>query len=228
MQDHMAVCNRWVGGRRRSKQEVIITLPPAALHLLTTWTDWNKFSNKLNINRCSSPQAQTHTHAFYHMPHLVFFSFHGTISEFAKRGNVENDIHTLRWAIELRMKKSTRLQNRRKQVQNECAYVGGVCACVKVYVYALMAACLYASAGDWVRVHFSVWGKLWQPGVFVLKFRQGSRWLFSVWLSKLASCGVQLHRLWWCHRWYCCTQGNKEAIDWACETVSKHYMWLKE
>lgn len=145
MQDHMAGCNRWVGGRRRSKQEVIITLPPAALHLLTTWTDWNKFSNKLNINRCSSLQAQTHAHAFYHMPHLVvFFFFQGTISEFAKRGNIQNYIHTLRWAIELRMGKSIRLQNRRKQVQNECAYVGGVCMCecVCICVHGGLPACV--------------------------------------------------------------------------------------
>lgn len=49
----------------------------------------------------------------------------------------------------------------------------------------------------------SVWGKLWLPGVFVLKFRQGSRWLFSVWLSELADCRVRLNHLWWC-RWYCC------------------------
>lgn len=52
MQDHTAICTRWVGGRRRSKQEVIITLPAAALHLLTTWKNWKKFRNKPNINRC--------------------------------------------------------------------------------------------------------------------------------------------------------------------------------
>lgn len=154
MLDHMAGCNRWVGGRRRSKQEVIITLPAAALHLLTTWTDWKKFSNKLNINRCSSPQAQTHAHVF--LPHASFSLFQETISEFAKRGNIQNYIRLLRWAIELRMGKSISLQNRRTQAQNECAYVGGVCVCVHVivYVYAFVAVCLYASACDWVRVHF--------------------------------------------------------------------------
>lgn len=163
----MAGCNRWVGGRRRSKQEVIITLPAAALHLLTTWTDWKKFSNKLNINRCSSPQAQTHTHVgffFLFKPHaslfvsyLFFFLFFLSgdyfwvlqKEEISKITSVHSDD-----ATELRMGKS--IQNRRTQVQNECAYVGGVsvCACVSVYVYAFMAICLYASACDWVRVHF--------------------------------------------------------------------------
>jgi len=99
-----------------------------------------------------------------------------------------------RRAIQLRMGKSIRLQNRRKQVQRECACVGGIC----VYVYAFVALCLCAYAGDWVRVHFSVWGKLWQPGVFVLKFRQGSRWLFSIWLSKLANGKVRLRRHYYC------------------------------
>ncbi len=200
MQDHMAGCNRWVGGRRRSKQEVIITLPAAALHLLTTWTDWNKFSNKLNINRCSSPQAQTHAHVF--LPHASFSLFQETISEFAKRGNIQNYIRSLRWAIELRMGKSISLQNRRTQVQNERAYVGGVC--VSVCACVCMWLCMYMRSWRSACMRLlviesgciSVWGKLWQPGVFVLKFRQGSRWLFSVWLSKLASCGVRLHRFW--------------------------------
>lgn len=110
------------------------------------------------------------------------------------------------------MGKSIRLQNRRKQVQNESAYVGGMCVlcmcvrvCVCACIHGVLPVCVYAC--DWVRVHFSVWGKLWQPGVFVLKFRQGSRWLLSVWLSKLASCREELHRLSWCH-WYCSIKAN--------------------
>lgn len=77
-QNHMAVCNRWVGGRRGSKQEVIIALPAAALHLLTTWTNWKKFSYKPNISRCSLLTSPKHMHMFsYHMPRLFpfFFSF---------------------------------------------------------------------------------------------------------------------------------------------------------
>lgn len=47
----------------------------------------------------------------------------------------------------LRTGKSIRLQNRRKQVQNESAYVGGMCVlcmCVRACVRAFVAFCLCA------------------------------------------------------------------------------------
>lgn len=184
MQDHMAGCNRWVGGRRRSKQEVIITLPAAALHLLTTWTDWKKFSNKLNINRCSSPHAQAHALVLYHMPQLVlFYLFFRELFLGLQKEEIYIYIYSLRWAIELRMGKSISLQNRRTQVQNKCAYVGGVWLCMYMRSWRSACMCLLVIESGCI----SVWGKLWQPGVFVLKFRQGSRWLLSVWRSKLVT-----------------------------------------
>lgn len=134
MQDHTAICTRWVGGRRRSKQEVIITLPAAALHLLTTWKNWKKFRNKPNINRCFC------THTLFLFCLISVFVSQGTIFELTKREKGKE----------------------------------------------MMSA-----------------AELWLSGLFVLKFRQRSRWLPSVWLSKLASCRVGLFCLRGFHRSSC-------------------------
>lgn len=132
MQDHTAICTRWVGGRRRSKQEVIITLPAAALHLLTTWKNWKKFRNKPNINRCFC------THTFSCLPHFGVCFSGNYFWVYKERERERNDVSLLWWEAEL-----------------------------------------------------------WLSGLFVLKFRQRSRWLPSVGLSKLASCRV----------WLCCLRG---------------------
>lgn len=154
----MAGCNRWVGGRRRSKQEVIITLPAAALHLLTTWTDWKKFSNKLNINRCSSPQAQTHAHVgffFLFKPHaslfvsclFVFFvfSFRGLFLSLQKRGNIQNYIRSLRWC---HWTKNGKVHPEQKDTSPKRVRICGwsvcvrVCVCVCICVHGDLPVCV--------------------------------------------------------------------------------------
>ena len=162
---------------------------------------------------------------FVFLPQASFslFYFWELFLSLQKRGNIPNYIRLLEWAIELRMGESISLQNRR--TKRVCIRGWSVCVCVYVCGCVCVDDCLCICVDGGLPCMrlltiesgcISVWGKLWQPGVFVLKFRQGSRWLFSVWLSKLASCGVRVHRLWWC-RSYCCIGGDERAIDRACQ-----------
>lgn len=145
MRDHMAICNRWVGGRRRSKQEVIITLPAAALHLLTTWTNWKKFRNIPNINRCFC------THTFLKKKNSfcliqvfvfrkLFLSWQSQKKKIISVWFDEPLNNTVCYSLEQKDR-------------------GCVCECVWVYVL------VYTSC-DWVRGHFCLRQTLtvWTPG----------------------------------------------------------------
>lgn len=109
-----------------------------------------------------------HKHKHVHM--LLFFLPQASFSCFyfwelflslQKRGNIPNYIRSLGWAIELRMGESISLQNRRTKRVCICGW--SVCMCVRAVVCVCVwlsmymrwwRSALYASAHDWVRVHF--------------------------------------------------------------------------
>ena len=85
-----------------------------------------------------------------------------------------------------------------------------MCVCVRTYVCvhacvrACVRACTHTCASVCLQARMPIWvhfvmasgcmslfeGELCVPGVFVPKFREGNRWLLSVWLSERARSGV--------------------------------------